>query len=389
MGLERPSPVVLFRPSMDPSRILLNDFPRQWQDTGGAVLDATRRVGESGWYILGREVAAFETALGISVNAPHVIGCASGLDAIEIGLRILGLRSGDRVLTTPLSAFATSLAIVRAGGVPVFVDVDEAGLVDLDKVEAACAADPSLRFFVPVHLYGHCLDLQRLQALRERFNLRIVEDGAQAIGARSRGLAMGSVGQVATTSFYPTKNLGALGDGGALWTTDSALDKHARSLRDYGQSTKYVHDQIGLNSRLDELHAAILRDAFLPKLAQWTARRVAIAGRYRNGIANRDVQVVPLPLGSESVWHLFPVMVPAAARDQFKAHLAAAGVASAVHYPLLISAQKALESLPCQTLGILARAEAFAEREVSLPIHPYLDDGEVERVIAAVNSWIP
>jgi dTDP-3-amino-3,4,6-trideoxy-alpha-D-glucose transaminase len=375
----------------DPSASLigLDFFQRQWADTSEAVLSAVRKVGESGWYVLGREVSTFEERLAESLERRHVIGCASGLDAIEIALRALGIAPGQKVLTTPLSAFATALAVVRAGALPVFVDVDASGLIDLDLAEREFERDPDLRFFLPVHLYGQCLDLQRLEALQSRFGLRLVEDCAQAVCARSAGRVAGSVGQISATSFYPTKNLGALGDGGALFTSDDELARAARALRDYGQSAKYVHDALGLNSRLDELQAAILTHAYLPRLSAWTDRRRAIAARYREDLQNPLVEVLPAPANSESVWHLFPVLVPAAQRGAFLNYLKSAGILGSVHYPELINEQKALANVPFEVRGELLQARAITQREVSLPIHPYLTDLEVARVIASVNAWRP
>jgi dTDP-3-amino-3,4,6-trideoxy-alpha-D-glucose transaminase len=367
--------------------VLPNDFQRLWANAGRDVLAAIARVGEHGQWVLGPEVRGFEEALSRFMARRHAIGCASGLDAIEIGLRALALVPGTRVLTTPLSAFATTLAIVRAGGVPVFVDVEEHGLLDLARCREALSADPRIRAMVPVHLFGEVGELSELEALRDRFELSIVEDCAQCIGATSGGRAAGSAGQLAATSFYPTKNLGALGDGGAVVTDDSALAERCRSLRDYGQSARYVHDALGLNSRLDELHAAVLARVFLPRLPEWTERRRVIARAYREGIDHPRVRPVPTPPGSQGVSHLFPVTVPPAARTSFMDHLRARGVRPAVHYPTLIPDQRALAGAGFEVLGTLSRAAELAASEVSLPIHPYLDDDEVRRVVEAVNLW--
>jgi dTDP-4-amino-4,6-dideoxygalactose transaminase len=375
---------------MSPGKIEANPFGRQWAAVGEAALAAVRRVGESGWYVLGREVASFEGALAAATGRRHAVGCASGLDAIEIGLRALDLPRGAAVLTTPYSAFATTLAILRAGGVPHFVDVDSSGLLDLDAAAAYLGAHPEVRFAVPVHLFGHALDLERLATLRDRFELAIVEDCAQAIGARSREASVGSVGQVAALSFYPTKNLGALGDGGALLTDSSPIDARARRLRDYGQSDKYVHAELGLNSRLDELHAAVLSDALLPRLTAWTERRRAIARRYAQGLAHPNVRIVEPPPGSSSVWHLQPVRVTGGARDGLLDLLRKEGVQAAVHYPTPIPAQAALRSCSgVRVHGGLERATSLAVEELSLPIHPLLEDAEVDRVIELVNGWRP
>jgi len=370
--------------------IPMNDFFRQWTDTGLAVLDAVRRVGESGWYILGPEVARFEEALAVQVGRRFAVGCASGLDAIEISLRALGLKPGDKVLTTPLSAFATTLGILRAGGRPAFIDVDQSGLVDLDRARDVCSRHPSIRFFVPVHLFGHACDLEVLAALKSRFDLRVVEDCAQAIGAHSGAREVGSVGNLSALSFYPTKNLGALGDGGAVLTDDASLADACRSLRDYGQTAKYVHDLSGLNSRLDELQAAILGRAFLPRLAGWTQRRQSIAERYLQGIRNPSVRTVPVPPGSRPAWHLFPVLVEPRSRDAFCKYLHDGGVRTGLHYPILITRQRALDDPSSfEILNELTRAEAFAASEVSLPIHAYLRDDEVETIVSRVNGWNP
>ncbi len=366
----------------------MNDFARQWDDTGGAVEHAVRGVGRSGRYILGPHVARFERAVAALAGRRAAVGCASGMDAIELALRALGMRAGDRVLTTPLSAFATTLAIVRGGGVPVFVDTDERGLVDLDGAEQAIEKDRSIRFFVPVHLYGFPIDLDRLAALRIRFDLRVVEDCAQAIGAAWKGRPAGTTGDAAALSFYPTKNLGALGDAGAVLTDDPAVEHKLRALRDYGQTGKYVHTMIGLNSRLDEVQAAILEQAFLPRFAQWTQRRRTVAQLYGGRLAHPEVSPVS-PGGEGSVWHLFPVRVPAPMRSHFRRFLAGRGVETAEHYPVLIPNQPAMQEVAWERRGELEHAARLAGEEVSLPLHPYLSDAEVEHVAASVNSWRP
>jgi dTDP-3-amino-3,4,6-trideoxy-alpha-D-glucose transaminase len=372
---------------MAAATILLNDFKRQWAETGSAVMAAVEQVGESGWYILGEAVMRFERALATSVPRGFAVGCASGLDAIEIGLRALALPPGARVLTAPLSAFATTLAIVRAGGVPVFVDVDEGGNLDLGLCERLLASRTDISYAVPVHLYGQPLDLQHLAAIKERFGLRIVEDCAQAIAATRAGRGVGTVGDLAAFSFYPTKNLGALGDGGAVAGDADAHRDACQSLRNYGQSDRYVHTRLGLNSRLDEIHAAVLESAFMPRLADWTARRRRVAGRYLAGLT--QPRAVPLTVAPDAqpVWHLFPVFVAPDRRQAFQDHLRDAGVQTAIHYPRLIPDQEALRQTPHEVAGDLSCAARIAAGEVSLPIHPYLSDDETDRVIAAVNGW--
>ena len=369
--------------------VLLNDFVRQWSDIRPDATSAVEEVGASGYYILGPAVAAFEEQLARACGVRHAVGVGNGLDAIAIALRAAGCQPGQRVLTTPLSAFATSLAVLHVGATPCFVDVDQHGLLDLDRVEEALARTPGIAFLLPVHLYGRAVPLRRLQSLTQRFGVTVIEDGAQAIGARDGELAVGAAGVATALSFYPTKNLGCLGDGGALLTNDAGLAERARALRNYGQSSRYVHDHLGWNSRLDELHARILAQALLPRLPGWTERRVAVARAYGGRITN---PALALPETSQAgpVWHLFPVLLREGRRDEFQAHLQAQGVQSGVHYPRLISEQRALlDGGRFEILGPLAQARAFADREVSLPIHPYLDDSEIDAVVAACNSWRP
>ncbi len=366
--------------------ILMNDFRRQWADAAPDFRRALDRTGASGWYILGREVERFERSLAAAWGLPHAVGVASGLDAIEIGLRILGCRAGDRVLTAPVSAFATALAVLRAGGVPVFAPCSPNGLADLDACAEILERDPSIRFFVPVHLYGHCLDLDRLAAIAAR-GVRMVEDCAQSILARWNGRPCGTAGEAAAASFYPTKNLGALGDGGALLTRDEDLAAQARCWRDYGQQGKYHHIVAGLNSRLDELQAAFLAEAGLPRLEKWTARRRAIARAYIEGIRHPEVEIPAAAPGSDSVWHLFPVLVPDGAKEHFRRHMEQGGVQTAEHYPLPMFDQPAMREARHELAGDPEPARRFCRREVSLPIHPYLADDEVQAVIEAANRW--
>jgi dTDP-4-amino-4,6-dideoxygalactose transaminase len=364
-----------------------NDFHRQWQDIHEDAAAAFRQFGESGWYILGNEVKTFEASLAAYWGIEHVAGVASGLDAIEISLKVLGCQPGDPVLTTPLSAFATTLAILKLGAVPVFADVDEHGLIDLNRCRDLFGRRPDLRFFVPVHLYGHSLDLAGLRAMREEFGVHIVEDCAQSIGARFRGQFTGTAGQFAATSFYPTKNLGAFGDGGAVLTANPEWRARAAVLRDYGQSAKYRHSAIGYNSRLDELQAALLHRVMLPRLDGWIARRRAIAIRYLAGIAHPEVHTLPAPRGSESSWHLFPVLVAPDKKSSFMNHLRASGVMPAEHYPIIIPDQPAMAHTRFDFTDDGANARRIAASEVSLPIHPYLTDEEVARVTEVVNGW--
>lgn len=367
--------------------VLLNDLKAIWKEKNSDILAALHSVGESGWWILGKSVSQFEESLASIVGAKYAVGCANGMDAIEIGLRALGIQTGDKVLTTPLSAFATTLAILRIGAVPVFVDTDSRGGIDLDKCEGLLAADVQIKALVPVHLYGLALNLAQLKKIKEKFKIKIVEDCAQSILAERDGLLSGAVGDLAATSFYPTKNLGAMGDGGAIWTQDASLQEKCRALRDYGQTEKYKHSVLGLNSRLDEVHAAVLNKAFLPELRRWTLRRRQIADAYLEGIKNENIRLLTGEL-NHSVWHLFPLFV-LAKRDGLMGFLNAQGVQSAIHYPELIPAQKAMENVHYERGGDLENAQLVCEQELSIPIHPYLTDEEVKKVIKAINSWNP
>jgi dTDP-3-amino-3,4,6-trideoxy-alpha-D-glucose transaminase len=364
--------------------IPLNDFKRQWADLRRDALDVVESVGSSGWYILGSEVSGFEREVAAFCGSAHAVGVANGMDAIEIGLRCVGVTAGSRVLTTPLSAFATTLAIVRAGAIPVFVDIDEYGQIDAQRSSDAAGGISAL---LPVHLFGIAAELPALRDVAGRAGARIVEDCAQAIGASSGDVRVGSVGDVSATSFYPTKNLGAMGDGGALFTNDPAMATRAATLRNYGQSAQYVHEQIGLNSRLDELQAAILRRAMLPRLPAWTERRRQIARRYQEGIQSKQVRVLRGPRCDGAVWHLFPVFVDPQRRRAFRSYMSEQGVATGIHYPTIIPDQVALRQVPVEVKGTLERARHFAASEVSLPIHPYLTDEEANAVIAASNRW--
>jgi dTDP-4-amino-4,6-dideoxygalactose transaminase len=367
--------------------IPLNDFRRQWDDTRGAVLEAVSAVGESGWYILGERVRRFEAALAACWGLRCAVGVASGSDAVEIALRVLGCGPGDKVLTTPLSAFATTQAIVKNGATPVFVDTDPFGLIDLSQCRRALEEHADIRFMVPVHLYGHAVDLNELGKLRDTYGCAIVEDCAQSILATFGGRATGSVGRLAATSFYPTKNLGAMGDGGAVLTDREEDAEAVRCLRDYGQTGKYKHDRLGSNSRLDELQAAILEHAYLPRLARWTARRREIAGIYLKEIRHPDICLAGAPVGCESAWHLFPVQVHPSRKACFMRHLRARGICYGEHYPFVIPEQEALAHIAHVVLEPCTRAAQITRSEVSLPIHPYLTASEVEQVVEACNGW--
>ncbi len=349
------------------------------------ALEAVDRVGHSGWLILGEEVEAFERELASWWGMPHAVGLASGLDALEIGLRCADVGPGAKVLTTPLTAFATTLAVLRAGAEPVWCDVDESGGLDLEQAAAATAADPAIKAVLPVHLYGHPLDPEDLKGLADR-GVAVIEDCAQSAGASRCGKPTGAAGIAAATSLYPTKNLGALGDGGVLLTSDAEVAAQARRLRDYGQSARYEHSEPGLNSRLDELHAAILRSALLPRLDRFLQRRAEIARRYTEAL--RDTPLRPVEAsGGSSAHHLYPVEVVEGDPATVAEALRREGVAVGRHYPFLCPDQEAVAGRGV-VFGDLAVARRLAERELSLPIHPYLEDEQVEAVVEACREVV-
>ena len=363
--------------------VRMSGFAAEPPELREAELAAVRGVMEAGRFILGPQVEAFEREWAVHCGVPHAVGVGNGLDALVIGLKSLGIGAGDEVVTTPMTAFATVLAIRLAGATPVLADIDaETALLDPASVERCLS--PRTRAVLPVHLYGRIGDMDRWAALCRGRSLALVEDCAQAHLARWNGRPAGSFGACGAYSFYPTKNLGALGDAGALVTRDEALAKKARRLRNYGQEDRYRHTEAGLNSRLDELQAAILR-VRLERLDRWTARRREVAGLLRARLSNPAV--VPLrPAGApeQDVHHLF--VVRCEARDRLLEHLAKAGVESLIHYPVPAHEQPPGRELKRDPRGLVS-AERHARTCLSLPCHPQLSDDEVARVAEAVNAF--
>lgn len=359
------------------------------EDVRAAVLERWRRVLEHGRFVHGPEITELEGALAAVLGVPAAIGCSNGSDALVLGLRLCDVGPGDEVVVPALTFFATAGAVARVGATPVFADVDPETLT-LDPEDAARRAGPRTKAVVPVHLYGRPAPVGPLREAVEAAAGRpvaVVEDAAQAIGAARDGVAVGEIGAAACFSFYPTKNLGALGDGGAVVFREVAAAETAAALRNYGQTARYRHDLEGLNSRLDEIHAAMLDWMLSERLPAWTARRRAIARAYLETIRNPALRLPQAQGGA--VWHLFPVRVPADGRGAFMAHLEAEGVQPAIHYPAVIPDQKALAGRGAILADPLDEARRLAEEEVSLPIHPYMTEAEIDRVIAAANGWRP
>jgi dTDP-3-amino-3,4,6-trideoxy-alpha-D-glucose transaminase len=340
---------------------------------------AIDRVVASGWFVLGPEVEAFEAEFAAAMGGEAAVGVGTGTDAIALALRALGVGPGDEVVTTALSAAYTALAIAMIGARPVFADVDPDRLtLDPDAVERAIS--PRTRAIVPVHLYGQAADMDGLLRVASRHALPIVEDCCQAHLATAGGRPVGTIGAAGAFSFYPTKNLGALGDGGAILTRDRTLADRLKQMRNGGQTDRYHHAAFGVNSRLDEIQAAVLRTR-LPRLASWTARRRELAARYRAGLVGARVEPVP-ERDAGHVYHLF--VVRSAARDRLQAHCAAQGVETLIHYPLAIPRQPAFSPFePAQCL----QADRACAEVLSLPLAPSLSDAQVDRVVASVRAF--
>jgi dTDP-4-amino-4,6-dideoxygalactose transaminase len=347
-------------------------------DAARELRDAVERVISRGWFVLGPELEAFETEFAAASGAARAVGVGTGTDAIALILRGLRIGPGDEVITTPLSAAYTALAVMMVGARPVFADIDPSRLT-LDPEQVARAIGPRTRAILPVHLYGQAADMTALEHLATRHGLALVEDCCQAHLGTAAGRPVGTIGVAGAFSFYPTKNLGALGDGGAVITNDSSLADRITRLRNGGQVDRYRHDAFGVNSRLDEMQAAILR-ARLPRLAGWTARRRALAGIYRSALASGPVHV-PKEHDGGHVYHLF--VVRARGRDALQAQLAAGGIETLVHYPIPIPNQPAMAGVNPHDCPEAARA---CDEVLSLPLHPGLTDNEAAGVVTALKG---
>ena len=344
-----------------------------------AIRAAMERVVESGWYILGQEVAAFEQAFAQYCQTRHCIGVANGLEALTLVLQAWNFPPGSEVVVPSNTYIASVLSITQAGLVPVFVEPDpRTYLLDPTRIEVALT--PHTKAILPVHLYGRSCDMTAINAIAQQHGLMVVEDAAQAHGSVCDGRRAGNLGHAAGWSFYPSKNLGALGDAGAITTNDDALADRLRALRNYGSARKYVNDYVGYNSRLDELQAAIL-SAKLPALDAENQRRRALARLYLTGITNPDVVLPPADQVDQNVWHLFVVRHPR--REEFRAYLLDKGIATDVHYPIPPHHQRAYAQFAHLSLPI---SEQLHREVVSLPLNPTLTDEEIAYIIDTINS---
>jgi dTDP-4-amino-4,6-dideoxygalactose transaminase len=338
---------------------------------------AVRRVLESGRYILGEEVEAFEAAWAEACGARHCVGVGNGLDALHLALRAMGVGPGDEVIVPSHTFVATWLAVSYAGATPVPVEVDE-GTANLDPARIEPAVTVRTKAIVPVHLYGQPADMDGIAEIARRHGLLVLEDAAQAHGAAYKGRPVGGLGDAAGWSFYPGKNLGSFGDGGAVTTNDSGIAERVRLLRNYGSRVKYEHVVRGFNTRLDPVQAAVLR-VKLGKLDEWNERRRVVAEAYRNGLGDVPGLVLPkVPDWARPAWHLF--VVRHARRDELRRRLGLAGVETLIHYPIPPHRQPAYESASAD----LPMAEKLAETVLSLPMGPHIDVEQAAHVVSSV-----
>jgi dTDP-4-amino-4,6-dideoxygalactose transaminase len=350
------------------------DFSQEYKKRGAKYRKAIDRVFKSGIYVLGPEVQGFEKEFAEFIGVKNCIGVANGLEAIQIALMALGIGKEDEVITTPISAVATTLAIMAVGAKPVFVDINENGQINVNLIGKAITN--KTKAVLPVHLYGQPADISKIKSICKKHKLFLIEDAAQAHGTISDGRKVGIFGDISCFSFYPTKNLGAIGDAGAIVTDNTVLAKTCAEIRDYGQESKYVHTRYGLNSRLDELHAAILREK-LKFLKSDNKKRQLIAKRYvKNLKAIKNIGIVLPERLDDSVFHLFVVKI--SKRDDLKKYLAEQGVPSLIHYPIAIPDQPMFDGKYKHLKIPVARK--FVKEILSLPCHPFMGEKDVDYV---------
>jgi dTDP-4-amino-4,6-dideoxygalactose transaminase len=362
-------------------KVLFNDV-KAVNDTIAPELDAAfQRVLHSGWFIMGQELEAFEREFATYCEAGYCIGVASGTEAIQLALLACGVGRGDEVITVSLTVMATALAIAATGATPVFVDVDpQTYTMRPDQLEEAIS--PRTRAILPVHLYGQCADMDAVKEFAVQHGLHVIEDAAQAHGSRYKGRAAGSMGDLGCFSFYPTKNLGACGDGGAVVTSNPDFAVRLSRLRNYGESSKYHHESMGYNSRLDELQAAILR-VKLPKLDRWNETRRSLARIYVSRLEGRFSAPKLQPEGVHN-YHLFVIQTDE--RDRMQEQLRTRGINTLVHYPIPCHLQPAMNKIKhrCCDLSV---TERVAGRILSLPMYATLSTEQATYVAESVNSF--
>jgi dTDP-3-amino-3,4,6-trideoxy-alpha-D-glucose transaminase len=365
------------------SSIPLGDLRREYDRIGSDIDDAVERVLRRGWFVLGEEGEAFEAEWAEFCNVSHAVGVGNGTDAIQIALRAAGIGPGDEVVVPALTAAFTALAVSMAGAKPVFADVDpQRYTLDPESFEAVISSRTTA--VIPVHLYGCPADMDPIVEIAQRHNLLVLEDAAQAHGARYKGRRTGGLGDVAAFSFYPSKNLGAYGDAGVIVTDDAAVAEEARMLRHGGQRETYEHVLLGTNSRMDEIQAAILR-VKLAHLDSWNKRRRRLAARYEAGLGECAALALPVaPQDVEHAFHLYVVRTPL--RNRLRSYLDGANVQTGVHYPKGVHMQPAYASLGYQK-GSCPQAEAATREILSLPLFPHLSNHEQEQVVRLVRFF--
>jgi dTDP-4-amino-4,6-dideoxygalactose transaminase len=368
---------------LDFPMILMNHFSDEPEELIQQELAAAEQVLRSGWYILGHAVEQFEAAWAESCQTEYAVGVGNGMDALEIGLRTLGIGHGDEVITTAMTAFATVLAILRAGAIPVLADIEpHTALLDLQSVERCLTS--RTKAVLLVHLYGQVSQLDKWVEFCDRNHLYLLEDCAQAHLARWQGQVAGSFGHWGAYSFYPTKNLGAIGDAGALVTHSADIATQAKILRNYGQTERYHHPYQGINSRLDELQAALL-SVRLSWLAQFTQKRQQIAKAYHQGINHPEISPLAIPDHLENhVYHLF--VVRSAQRDALMQYLKSRDIQTLIHYPIPIHHQEPCLAALKDPMG-LTQTEQHSAQCLSLPCHPQMSDVDVYHIIQAINDF--
>jgi dTDP-4-amino-4,6-dideoxygalactose transaminase len=365
------------------TRIPYLDLKAMNNEVQGELAQAFTRVLESGWFILGEAVNAFESAFAEFIGVKHCVGVGNGLEALHLILRAYGIGPGDEVIVPSNTYIATWLAVTYAGAKPIPVEPDPRKY-NLDPTRVEAALTERTRAILPVHLYGQPAEMDPIMAMADKHNLLVIEDAAQAHGARYQGRMCGGLGHAAGFSFYPGKNLGALGDAGAVTTDDDALAEAVRSLRNYGSQKKYYNERLGFNSRLDELQAAFL-SVKLPYLEAWNQRRKVIADLYTQAFSQVPELTVPhVPAWSTHVWHIYPLRCTR--RDDLQAHLEREGIGTLIHYPVPPHRSEAYAALG-YPLGAFPIAEEIAQTELSLPIGPVMTLAEAEMVVKAVLNF--
>ncbi len=364
-------------------KVPLLDLKRQWQTIREAALANVVQVLDEQACILGPRVAEFETALAAYCQTPHAVGCASGTDALLLGLRALGVHDGEEVVTSPYTFFATAGAIVNGRGRPVFVDIERDTFnIDVRQIEEALT--PRSRVLVPVHLFGQCADMDAILGIAERHGLGVLEDAAQSLGAEDQGRRAGSMGDMGAISFYPSKNLGGVGDGGMMVTKRADLDTRLRALRNHGGANRYFHDEVGWNSRLDPIQVAVLQ-VKLPLLDGWSEARRRNARFYEDALAGIDgVRTPAARPGKRHIYNQY--MIRAQRRDELQAHLTKQGVGTAVYYPLSLHEQKCFEDLGYKR-GQFPESERACRENLSLPVNPELTEAELHYVVDQVRAF--